>query len=142
MKKIGFINILGKSYLLIGSSIIIDKEKKSIIVLPTMLLPQNVSNTNNAYYTTMAILYNILINKKENIENIDILFTSICCGYRKMKEEDSIKQILKGIADYKYYLPNIINNNIIVNEPSLYVQPKFYQNTDFFEINSNDIIHC
>jgi len=52
----------------IGSSIIIGgDDNKSLIVAPTMLLPQNVEFTSNAYYATMAVLYNIFINKKRVI---------------------------------------------------------------------------
>lgn len=134
-------NLLRRKYLSIGSSIIIEKGEKNLIVSPTMLLPQNVSKTNNAYYATMAILYNLLINKKENLNNIDIIFTSFCCGYGKMDEEESIKQIIKGINDYKNYKPNIINENIIIYEPNLNEQPKYYQNTEFFNINPKEIIN-
>ena len=131
-----------KPYLPIGSSIIIDKDDKSLVIAPTMLLPQNVSNTKNAYYATMAVLYNILVNRKEKKEDIDILFTSFCCGYGKMTEEDSIQQILEGIKDYRDYTPTIIYKNIIINEPNLYEQPKYYQNTEFFSINSEEIVFC
>jgi hypothetical protein len=64
VKQIGIKSIVGKSYLPIGSSIILDKGNKSLVISPTMLLPQNVSNTKNAYYATIAVLYNILINRK------------------------------------------------------------------------------
>jgi len=57
VKQLGIISIVGKSYLPIGSSIIINKGDKSIVIAPTMLLPQNVSNTKNAYYATMPILF-------------------------------------------------------------------------------------
>lgn len=137
----GKINLLGRKYLPIGSSMIIEKGEKNLIVAPTMLLPQNVSKTNNAYYATMAILYNLLINKKEDLNNIDILFTSLCCGYGKMDEDESIKQIIKGINDYKNYKPNIINENIIMYEPNLNEQPKYYQNTEFFNVNPKEIIN-
>uniref|UniRef100_A0A6C0H7D6 Macro domain-containing protein n=1 Tax=viral metagenome TaxID=1070528 RepID=A0A6C0H7D6_9ZZZZ len=140
IKSLNIKNIVGKYYLPIGSSIIIDyNQHKSLIVAPTMLLPQNVSNTKNAYYATMAILFNILENKKENINNIDILFTSLCCGYGKMNEDESIKQIIQGINDYKSYSPLIVNNNIIIKEPNLQQQPKIYQNTEWFNINPSDI---
>jgi O-acetyl-ADP-ribose deacetylase (regulator of RNase III) len=144
VKQLGIISIVGKPYLPIGSSIILDKDKdnKSLVISPTMLLPQNVSNTKNAYYTTMAVLYNILINKKENINDIDIIFTSFCCGYGKMNEDVSIKQIIDGINDYVNYNPKIINKNIIINEPNLYDQPKYYQNTEFFPIKPEEIINC
>lgn len=142
VKQLNIKSIVGKPYLPIGSSIILDKGDKSLVISPTMLLPQNVSNTKNAYYATIAILYNILINRNEKLEDIDILFTSLCCGYGKMNEDNSIQQIIDGIKDYKYYKPNIINKNIIINQPNLYEQPKYYQNTEFFPIKPEDIILC
>ena len=142
VKQLGIASIVGKSYLPIGSSIIIDKENKSLIISPTMLLPQNVSNTKNAYYATIAILYNVLINKNKNIDNIDIIFTSFCCGYGKMDEVESIQQIIDGIKDYIHYTPNVIYKNIIINEPNLYDQPKYYQNTEFFKIKPEEVVHC
>lgn len=143
VKQLGITSIVGKPYLPIGSSIIIDKDNnKSLVISPTMLLPQNVSTTKNAYYATISVLYNILINKKEKLEDIDILFTSFCCGYGQMKEDVSIQQIIDGIKDYVNYKPKIINQNIIINEPNLYDQPKYYQNTEFFNIKPEEIIHC
>ena len=142
VKQLGIISIVGKPYLPIGSSIILNKGNKSLVISPTMLLPQNVSNTKNAYYATVAVLYNILINTKENIEEIDIIFTSFCCGYGKMEEDVSIQQIIDGIKDYINYNPKIINKNIIINEPNLYNQPKYYQNTEFFSIKPEEIIKC
>jgi O-acetyl-ADP-ribose deacetylase (regulator of RNase III) len=139
VEKLGIKSIVGKPYLPIGSSIIIDKGDKSLIISPTMLLPQNVSNTKNAYYATIAVLYNILINKKENLEEIDIIFTSLCCGYGKMEENISIQQIIDGIKDYIDYKPKQIYKNIIINEPNLYEQPKYYQNTEFFSIKPEEI---
>lgn len=133
VKKIGKVSLLGRPYLPIGSSVIIDQgTNKSLIVAPTMLLPQDVSTTSNAYYATMAVLSNILINKQEDINKIDIIFTSFCCGYGKMEESESIKQILQGIQDWKYYIPQAVYKNIILNEPNLLTQPKLYQNSEFF----------
>ena len=142
VKEIGITNILGRPYLPIGSSIILDKDNISLIVSPTMLLPQDVSNTKNAYYCTIAVLYNILVNRKENLDNVDIIFTSFCCGYGKMPEDDSVNQILEGIHDFINYKPTIINNNIIINEPNLKEQPKYYQNSEFFEIDTREIVRC
>jgi len=142
VKQLGITSIVGKPYLPIGSSIIIDKGDTALVVTPTMLLPQNVSSTKNAYYATMAVLYNVLINRKEELENVDILFTSFCCGYGKMEEGESIQQILQGINDYRDYTPTTIYRNIIVNEPNLFDQPKYYQNTEFFSINPAEIVRC
>ena len=59
VKQLGITSLVGKSYLPIGSSIILDKGEKSLVISPTMLLPQNVSSTKNAYYSTKSVLYNI-----------------------------------------------------------------------------------
>jgi len=121
VRELGILSNVGKYYLPIGSSVIVEYDnKRSLIVSPTMLLPQDVSETRNAYYATMAILYNILMNKKEDINNIDILFTSLCCGYGKMDEECSINQIMEGIRDFKKYSPKIINNTGKKNKKSLF----------------------
>jgi len=142
IKELGVTSIVGKSYLPIGSSMIIDKGIRSLVVSPTMLLPQNVSTTRNAYYATMAILYNVLINNHQNVDEIDILFTSFCCGYGKMEEDVSIQQIMEGINDYPTYNPTIINKNIVLHEPNLHDQPKYYQNTEFFNIRPEDVMRC
>ena len=142
VNNLGIKTLLNRPYLPIGSSVILEKGQKNLIVAPTMLLPQNVSNTLNAYYATRAVLYNVLINHRENINNIDIIFTSFCCGYGKMSEDESINQILRGIQDFQYYNPKIINNNIIINQPNLLEQPKYYQNTEWFKVDPKDIVRC
>ena len=71
-----------------------------------------------------------------------ILFTSFCCGYGKMSEDNSIQQIIEGICDYSYYKPVCINKNIIIKEANLYDQPRYYQNTEFFSIKPDEIVNC
>lgn len=142
VRQIGITSIVGKPYLPIGSSIIIHKENIALVVSPTMLLPQNVSTTRNAYYATMSVLYNILVNQKEDINNIDILLTSFCCGYGKMDEDVSFQQMMEGIRDYTTYTPQYTNDNIVIHEPNLYQQPPYYQNTEFFSIRPEDIVRC
>jgi O-acetyl-ADP-ribose deacetylase (regulator of RNase III) len=139
VKKLNRQNLLGRFYLPIGSSLIVEKGSNALIVAPTMLLPQDVSATKNAYYATMAVLYNILVNQKKSLETTAIVFTSLCCGYGKMKEADSIQQILDGIRDYTKYTPTVVNSSLILHEPNLQEQPKLYQNTEWFSIHPKDI---
>lgn len=140
VKYLNHLNLLGRTYLPIGSSIIeYVGEKKALVVSPTMLLPQNVSKTKNAYYATMAILFNILVNRKEVLENIDILFTSFCCGYGKMDIDICIQQIQDGIKDYNEYRPTRVLENIVLHEPNLEEQPKYYQNSEWFKIRPEEI---
>ena len=149
VRAIGRQTLLGRHYLPIGSSLIIDDpnpdnsaQKKSLVVAPTMLLPQAVPDTRNAYYATMAVLYNILVNRGENLDEIDILFTSFCCGYGKMSEQESLRQILDGIRDYMTYQPTWTAKNIVLAEPNLAEQPKYYQNTEWMIIPPNEIKKC
>jgi O-acetyl-ADP-ribose deacetylase (regulator of RNase III) len=142
VRSLNIVNLLGRNYLPIGSSIIIDSNNnKSLVISPTMLLPQNVSNTNNAYYCTMAVLYNILVNRNENLDDVDIILTSLCCGYGKMNELQSINQILKAINSFKSYTPLTINKDTIILEANLHEQPKIYQNTEWFSIDNREIVH-
>ena len=76
VKQLDRVSIVGKPYLPIGSSIILDDgDNRALVMSPTMLLPQNVSKTRNAYYATMAVLYNVLIHRKESLDNVDIIMT-------------------------------------------------------------------
>lgn len=139
VRDLGIINLLGRNYLPIGSSLILDKGQNSLIVSPTMLLPQNIRDTDNVYYATMAILYNIIVNKKENLENTDILMTSMGCGYGQLSEEESVTQIFRGIQDFMDYKPCVIGKNVIINEPNLDEQPKYYMNIEFIAISPGQI---
>lgn len=143
VRDYGKTSLVGKPYLPIGSSVIMDRDAQtSLVVSPTMLLPQDVSKTNNAYYATMAVLYNVLVNRQESLDHVDILFTSLCCGYGKMDEDTSIRQILAGIRDYSHYTPQTVHPNMILYEPNLLDQPTYYQNTEFFPIDPADIVHA
>ena len=149
VRAIGRQTLLGRHYLPIGSSIILDDPnpdnsaaKKSLVVAPTMLLPQAVPQTRNAYYATMAVLYNVLVNRGENLDDVDILMTSFCCGYGRMSEQESLQQILDGIRDYRDYKPLRLTKSIILAEPNLADQPKYYQNTEWLDIPPNEIQKC
>ncbi len=151
VRELGRQTLLGRPYLPIGSSIILDPQLtqqpgKALCVAPTMLLPQNVSQTRNAYYATMAVLYNIRVNQCADFDDSDILLTSFCCGYGRMDEDESIRQILQGIQDYVTYKPTWTSNEngkiIVLAEPNLSEQPKYYQNTEWLDIQPNEIIKC
>jgi O-acetyl-ADP-ribose deacetylase (regulator of RNase III) len=154
VRDIGQHTLLGRPYLPIGSSIILEPQqtqqshhaRMALCVAPTMLLPQNVSQTHNAYYATMAVLYNIRVNHGADLDDSDILLTSFCCGYGRMDEDESIRQILQGIRDYMNYQPTWTNNEngkiIVLAEPNLGEQPKYYQNTERLDIQPSEIIKC
>lgn len=140
----GKTNLLGRKYLPIGSSLIVDYDNtRSLIVAPTMLLPQDVSKTHNAYYATIAIMYNLVMIRNEDIGNVDVIFTSLCCGYGKLSPQESVNQIIAGLRDFSQYKPEYIdyNNSILICEPNLQQQPKLYQNTEWLTIPNSEIVN-
>lgn len=59
-------------------------------------------------------------------------------------EEESIRQIMLGIKEYANYKPIVVNDNIVINEPNLFEQPKYHHNTERFLIDplcSNDVLN-
>ncbi len=140
-------NLIGRMYLPIGSSMLYDHrphfydsglhnkedfDKRFLMICPTMLLPQKVNQTENAYYATMSVLYNILEVQGKNIDDVDIILTSFCCGCGQMNEEESFNQMMKGIKDYKTFEQYIdyqrsnFDNGLLFAEPNLEEQPKLY----------------
>lgn len=98
----GYTSLLGRKYLPIGSSCIIDRNDNKVLVsCPTMLLPQDVSKTKNCYYSTMACLYSIA--EYYPYKNYKIIMTSACCGYGKMNHIESLHQCFQAIRNYKKY---------------------------------------
>ena len=139
VQKHGYLSLLGRKYLPIGSCCIIDNESDKVLVsCPTMLLPQDVSQTRNCYYATMAALYSIqeYFLKYEQEKDYRIIMTSACCGYGRMDIVDSLRQCFQAIRDYKTYGDDatIISHSygiILLKEPNLKEQPHVYENTEW-----------
>jgi len=112
-----------RKYNPIGSSIIVEGDmveqnwgRKALVSSPTMIVPSVIKNTRNAYYATMATLYNILINrglKPQELNEIEILFTDMGGGCGRMPPKQSSQQILDAIRDFPQYKPTIISKYYI-----------------------------
>jgi O-acetyl-ADP-ribose deacetylase (regulator of RNase III) len=135
--------LLGRSYLPIGSAVIINTQTKDkyMISAPTMLLPQNVQHTQNAYWSTKAIL-EVLGNTVLHDE-VEIVLTSMCCGYGKMSIESSVGQIIKALTDNysKADLQTQKIKKVYIDEPNLDEQPLIYENTEWKKIEFQNIKH-
>jgi len=119
-------SLLGRKYLPIGSAICtkIPNKNKYIISSPTMLLPQNVSKTQNAYYAMSAAL------KVWNGNGL-LVVPLLACGIGKMDLNEAARQIKKAIDERSYYI-----GDKYISEKSAEIlnnQPKIYQNTEFFK---------
>ena len=103
-------------YIPISGSIIVDYNKTKILVsTPTMEYPgKDVSKTDNAYLATVTTLNNILVNRGEDINNVDIILTSFCAGHGRMDYKESARQMIDAINDYKSYTYEKINEDMII----------------------------
>jgi len=64
----------------------------------------------------MAVLYNVLMNNQNiSFDSVDILLTSMCCGFGIMDVDTSINQILRAICDYKMYKPSFLCRNVLIS---------------------------
>lgn len=153
--KKNYQNILGRSYLPIGSAMILNTNKNQpdsgyhFIVAPTMWLPQNVEKTNNAYYTFLAVqksvyLWNLTQPNKINY----VVCPGLCTGFGGMSPEESAKQIKKAFNDWNYKeiieeeIESFKKDQIYFEEPNVNEQPRYYQNTEWIDIPFDKIVKC
>lgn len=95
--SLGFKTLLGRPYLPIGSAFCVSvSESTSLICAPTMFLPHDVSSTRNAYLSFLAAL--LVFQKTAVYETLVV--TSLCCGYGKMSEVESAKQMRQAYDDF------------------------------------------
>lgn len=66
--------------------------------------------------------------------DVTIIMTAMCCGYGKMCEDESARQIVQGVRDYADYRPD--TDAILVS------QPRYYMNSEFFDIAPGNIEPC
>lgn len=141
IKKNGKTTLLGRKYLPIGSCAIVNNSNNKNYFLasaPTMLLPQDVSGTQNCYHATRAALYNIIVNCR--YDDCEIIFTSMACGWGKMTPQQSFDQFIKAVKDFDKYTPKCIDK-CVIDEPNLDDQPLFYENTEWKKIDPRKIIN-
>jgi len=135
VKVFGKSNRIDRKYLPIGSSIIIDwDEKTSLVVAPTMLLPQDINGTENVYWAVKSCLFNVLKNRGQKIDQIDIILTSAGCGFGKLSGAVAWEQTAKAIETYKDFDCTRVNSHVVLAEPNLNAQAKIYQNHEFINI--------
>ena len=125
---------LGRKYLPIGSAITVktgNEKCKTLICAPTMFFPSNIENTNNIFYTFLAILY---LHRKN--KNRMIACPGLGTGVGMVSPEYAVNQIEKAIIEYnktmtsdeyKKLIKYIDNKNIILRKIPC-KQPNNYAN--------------
>lgn len=97
IRELGFQTLLGRPYLPIRSAFLVPVgETTGLICAPTMFLPHDVSNTRNAYLSCLAAL---MVFQKVGLYETLVL-TSHCCGYGKMSEVESAKQMRQAYDEF------------------------------------------
>lgn len=131
---LGYKTLLGRPYLPIGSAFSISVgETTDLICAPTMFLPHDVSQTRNSYLSFLAAL--LVFQKRNKYETLVV--TSHCCGYGKMSEVESAKQMRKAYDDFlkKEYPQDSSSENCVVLMPSYNdEQPNNYDNREIKDI--------
>lgn len=124
-KQLTDINLLGRHFLPIGKTVLTQVDSnKFVISSPTMLLPQNISETNNAYYATFAVLKmlrSVTLGRK-----CIVVIPSMCCGYGQMSVKNSAEQIHRAIIEEQ---DNELDLKRIMDE-----QPNYYCNSEWKNI--------
>ena len=102
---LGFQTALGRKYLPIGSAVVVPVAagaETALISAPTMFLPRDVSDTENAYWSTVAAL--AVACKYKAATGVDyrrIVFTGHCCGHGNMAPAESARQMWTAVEDFK-----------------------------------------
>jgi O-acetyl-ADP-ribose deacetylase (regulator of RNase III) len=100
IQTLGIHTFLGRSYMPIGSAVLVPYKQTALISAPTMFLPSDVSTTQNAYHSFLAAL--ILFHKYRRNHPIvqTLVVTSHCCGYGNMSAKDSAAQMKRAYDDF------------------------------------------
>jgi O-acetyl-ADP-ribose deacetylase (regulator of RNase III) len=125
-------SLLGRKYLPVGGALLNKiTDEYYLIAAPTMLLPQNIKNTNNAYHAMKAIL-------KVWPGNGVLVVPILGGGVGRMPPEEVYKQIKRAMAEYTGYINSLLylpdNLVQIMSE-----QPKIYENSEFIKMDISEI---
>lgn len=130
IKKLGFKTKLGRPFLPIGKAIVTKtdslhpKGTSYLITSPSMLTPQDVSKTPNAFLAIIAVIQ-LLKEYKHFIKDTDeLIIPSICCGSGKMNSLISIQQIIKALES------DVSKMNLDLKK-IIQVQPNVYENSEW-----------
>lgn len=133
---------LGRPYLPIGSAIKISVEDSDYLIsAPTMLLPQDVRKTQNAYWATKAVM-------KVWPRDGTLFLPPMCCGYGRMDPQEAARQMKKAVDEEsdQNSIESVIStvfkksDDYYLYQPNLDEQPNYYENTEWKDIPLGSIV--
>ena len=143
VRRVGRTSKVGRTFLPIGSAVMSQVLPTTYLIgAPTMLMPQNVSDTRNAYWATLAVLY--LAERAGSTETI--VFPPPACGWGKMLPRDSAHQVWWALLDHpagilKGTVQGTGAKTVCYLGPvyPLPEQPNYYENSEFKNISAHNI---
>ncbi|KAG5184067.1 hypothetical protein JKP88DRAFT_244938 [Tribonema minus] len=126
-----YLHLFGNSsvtHLPVGAALSCRFGAKTLIAAPTMILPQPVPKTNNAYTAFKMVLELLDIQKAAT----NVLVPGLCTGIGKMDPYTSARQILGAWKDYQSGLRcNVLHEGDIAYDggKAMEAQPDYYMNT-------------
>lgn len=143
MGLIGNRDFIGRPFLPIGSAIVVSADPslaQFLVCAPTMLLPQPVEETSNAFWAMLAVLRAVdKINAAKPVIH-HIVGTAMCCGWGKMDPEVAAAQVrqaydvwlqTRGTAMAAAYDRLQAQCDVYFHQANMEEQPDIYQNLDF-----------
>jgi O-acetyl-ADP-ribose deacetylase (regulator of RNase III) len=99
IKSLGIVSGLGRNYLPVGSAIMVPAGTSSYLIsCPTMFLPHNVANTQNAFYAFSAVLG--LFAKSGASESYTLVCPALCTGVGRMDVHVAATQMHNAYVDF------------------------------------------
>jgi O-acetyl-ADP-ribose deacetylase (regulator of RNase III) len=142
LKQLDITTMLDRYYLPVGSAMTVPVgNTTSLIFAPTMFLPQNVANTNNAYHAFLAALCAF---EKSGLPTL--VCPPMCTGWGEMTDHVAAEQMHKAYQEFSggFRPPQIM----CADQPWCYItedkdeeQPNYYENTEIMHIDLKDIVH-
>jgi O-acetyl-ADP-ribose deacetylase (regulator of RNase III) len=132
IKMLGLKTALNRYYLPIGSAIAVPVNETSILIsAPTMFLPHDVSDTQNAYHAFMAVL---CLYVKLGYHDKTIVCPGLCIGYGKMNHEVAAAQMVHVYNDFcRGDVPNDLAPdmcNVYITKSVNHTQPSNFDNRE------------
>ena len=124
---------LGRAFLPVGKALVVPVPGHvgvSVVVAPTMLMPQDVRGTHNAYYAMRAAL-----EAASAAKVVRLVTPGMCTGCGMVSAPDAIADMSRAHADFLAGRPWPVTLDEIMEE-----QPLWYENTEFKEIPADRVL--
>lgn len=140
-ERSGTVSKLGRPFLHVGRALVVEAANRVyVVVAPTMLMPQDVRGTHNAYHATYAALKAAKRGAQGgempdgSIERL--VFPGMCTGCGLLSAKEAIDQMRRAHDDFAAGRAPAFTHEQILSE-----QPTWYENTEFFDVPPESVKH-